>query len=430
MNREELLQQINEWYPGDDFGLSSREVIEGLINSCKASLALPDFQENFRQRTIRAWEAFAAREAELRRMMDEDRTEEMMALCGDILRLAIENASFEIGVGGQRPELILIPEGDRVKLFELDYFRRHAPAEVLEHWDVQIGRQPSTDTALCNDDLTITDEDVRIWVERNEAESVTLTIYSEKLCPILQKDEDRVLWLASILVAKVMGEIPYMRCITCLNMVSTPREEPAMPLGSLPQKLEEMGFDLSIGAEELLESYSGYQMEPDDDPDAIWRADVIAGSSNCVPLIEDYLHNEAYYINNLHTDGAVAGFLFYPVGSFADEDADVSTQKIFDFRNELQNYIEQKAADAVTVTGGATGVRFCYLDFIAWDLRAVLSAAKEFFENSDLTFAGFHVFRQGPDYITLIDRDENGDVEPLANFIDEEEKAEESLRRL
>ena len=42
----------------------------------------------------------------------------------------------------------------------------------------------------------------------------------------------------------------------------------------------------------------------------------------------------------------MAGFLFYPVDGFAGEGADVSAQKIFDFRDELQNYMERKAADA------------------------------------------------------------------------------------
>ena len=39
------LEDALRLYPGDDFGLSSREVIEGLINGSKAGLALPDFQK-------------------------------------------------------------------------------------------------------------------------------------------------------------------------------------------------------------------------------------------------------------------------------------------------------------------------------------------------------------------------------------------------
>lgn len=411
-------------HPGNDSRLTSKEQIQELIDACEAHLALPDFRENFRQRTVSAWDAFAAREAELRRLIDADKIEEVLTDCREILHIAFENIAFEIGVGGKKPELILTPEGDRAKLFELAYFRRHAPAEVLEAWDIRLGHQPMKCFEFCDDDLTLSDEDVRVWVDEYKEGTVALTLYSEKLLPLLRDDEDnkdRVLWLAGTLVEKIVGEIPYMRYIAYLHVKGEPDKEPSVALIELPDKLEELGYDLSVSAEELLEIYSGYEMEPDNDPDAIWRADIIAGSSSCFPLIEDYMQDDVCSIDDLHADGAVAGFLFYPVDSFADENADVSTKKIFDFRDELENYIGQKAADAVTITGGATGTQFCYLDFIAWDLRAVLSAAKEFFENSDLTFAGFHVFCQGPDYVTLIGSDEDGDDEPPANIEDEVE---------
>ena len=47
-----------------------------------------------------------------------------------------------MGFNGEKHELILTPEGDKVKLFELVYFQKHAPKEVLEHWNILVGRQP------------------------------------------------------------------------------------------------------------------------------------------------------------------------------------------------------------------------------------------------------------------------------------------------
>ena len=35
-----------------------------------------------------------------------------------------------------------IRDSDKVKLFELVYFQKHAPKEVLEHWNILVGRQP------------------------------------------------------------------------------------------------------------------------------------------------------------------------------------------------------------------------------------------------------------------------------------------------
>ena len=44
--------------------------------------------------------------------------------------------SFEMGFNGEKYELILTPEGDKVKLFELVYFQKHAPKEMLKHWNI------------------------------------------------------------------------------------------------------------------------------------------------------------------------------------------------------------------------------------------------------------------------------------------------------
>ena len=48
----------------------------------------------------------------------------------------------------------------------------------------------------------------------------------------------------------------------------------------------------------------------------------------------------------------------------------------------------------MTFLGGATGLYYGYLDLIAWDLPAVLDAAREFFAGTDMAWGGFHVFRR------------------------------------
>ena len=67
-------------------------------------------------------------EAELRQMMDEDkdhiRGAEIVAQMEETLNLVFDEISFELGVGGEKHELILTPEGDKVKLFELVYFQK------------------------------------------------------------------------------------------------------------------------------------------------------------------------------------------------------------------------------------------------------------------------------------------------------------------
>ena len=130
-------QAALEARPGDG---DTQEFIEW----CQKGVALPRFSECFRERTEAAWEKFAQQEAQLRQRMDEDkdhqRGDELVAQMEDVLHLAFDDISFEMGFNGQKHELILTPEGDKVKLFELVYFQKHAPKKVLEHWNILAGR--------------------------------------------------------------------------------------------------------------------------------------------------------------------------------------------------------------------------------------------------------------------------------------------------
>ena len=135
--------------PGDD---DTKEFIE----RCKKGISLPQFWECFRERTENWWETFAEMEAELRQMMDEDkdhtRGAELVAQMEETLNLVFDEISFEMGFNGKKHELILTPEGDKVKLFELVYFQKHAPKEVLEHWNILVGRQPLQNIGLRTED--------------------------------------------------------------------------------------------------------------------------------------------------------------------------------------------------------------------------------------------------------------------------------------
>ena len=76
-----------------------------LIDGCKKGISLPQFSECFRERTESTWKDFAQQEAQLRRMMDEDkdhtRGQELVDRVDGILNQAFDDISFEMGVGGE-----------------------------------------------------------------------------------------------------------------------------------------------------------------------------------------------------------------------------------------------------------------------------------------------------------------------------------------
>ena len=387
-----------------------------MIGYCEERIALPQFAECFRELTVNWWETFAEREAELRRMMDEDkehiRGAEIAAQMEEVLHLVFDDISFEMGCNGEKHELILTPEGDKVKLFELVYFRNHAPEEVLEHWNILVGRQPNPNMSLRTDDgWEVSGEDVQIWLEERGENSFALSAYCEKLLPMFREEEGRAWWMLTTLTDQVLGEIPHMRYIDSLDVLEAPGEEPSVPLSELPDKLRELGRDLSTDPEGYLESYLGYKMNPNEDRDADWRLDTIAGSTCCAPLINGYLNADNYQMDNLHADGAVAGFLCYPLCTLQEEEG---SQKIFDFRDSLEEALTAgDGAEALTLTGGATGIYCGYVDFIAWDLPAALDRAETFFKNTHLPWANFHTFRREAATVPLKRPEEDEGMEEL-----------------
>ena len=375
-----------------------------LIDGCKRGISLPQFSECFRERTEDWWETFAEMEAELRQMMDEDkdhtRGAELVAQMQETLNLVFDEISFEMGFNGEKYELILTPEGDKVKLFELVYFQKHAPKEVLEHWNILVGRQPLQNIGLRTEDgWDISGDDVQIWLEEQGENSFALSAYCEKLLPMLQEEEGRVWWMLTTLTDQVLGEISHMWYIDDFNVLEEPNAEQSFLLSQLPDMLKEKGANLSTDPEAYLNSYLGYKMEPNKDPEADWRLDVMVGSTNCVPLINGYLNADNDFMDALHADGAVAGFFCYPLDTLREEEG---TDKIFDFRDKLEEvFTTGDGPEVLTLTGGATGLFCGYVDFIAWDIEAALQMAKEFFEDSEIPWASFHTFRREAGTVNL-----------------------------
>lgn len=388
--------------PGDE---DTQEFIE----DCRRCLAFPRFEKNFRERTEAAWAAFAAIEEELRQIIDTDkmreRGEELMEKCGAALELALSSPAFELGVTGKKYELILSAEGIRARLFPLVYFQNHAPEQVLEHWDILVGRQPSEGFYLRAGEASICAEDVQVWIEQEEHGGLSLTVCCEKLKPLMKENEDRVWWLLYTLLDQVLGEISAIALISRMDITEQPKEEKAVLLSELPQALQDMGCTLWEDAGDYLDnSYIGYEREPEEDPEADWRLDVYTGSSRLPVLINEYMNAQSDTMDDYHRDGIVAGFLCYPLTGFPEKDR---AEEILGFRDALQAAIQENAGrDAAVFLGGAVGLYYGYLDLIAWDLPAVLDAAREFFADTQLDWGGFHVFRRNVRAVCLWEEEE------------------------
>lgn len=429
------LEQEHRALPYFEKALEARpgdEDTEEFIERCRRYASLPVFRSSFRDRTAKAWESFAEAEADLRKALADDTTHEnaheIVERFGKIFEIAFDDVAFEIGVNEHQYEVILSPQGDKVKLFELVYFREHAPASVLENWSILVGRQRAKDAGLRTEDFDISGSDVRVRIEQAGERRIGLKAYCEKLLPVLKNEEGKAYWAVATLIDQILGEIPHMRYVDSLEVLDRPLAEPGMLLADLPAKLEADGFDLDPDPARYLDTALCYQCKPSEDPDADWRLDVMAGSTTCPALINDYLGGETDFTDALLDDGAVAGFFIYPLDGFFGED---QSERIFDFRDRLEEALsEGDGPELATLTGGATGTACGYVDFIAWDMRAFIEKAKAFFDASPVEWANFHVFRRDAGTIALKtphgnDPDDEPEDDPNQKP-DEEERSETS----
>lgn len=400
------LEQEHRALPYFEKALEARpgdEDTEEFIERCRRYASLPVFRSSFRDRTAKAWESFAEAEADLRKALADDTTHEnaheIVERFGKIFEIAFDDVAFEIGVNEHQYEVILSPQGDKVKLFELAYFRDRAPEAVLENWNILVGRQRAKDAGLRTEDFDISGSDVRVRIEQAGERRIGLKAYCEKLLPVLKNEEGKAYWAVATLIDQILGEIPHMRYVDSLEVLDRPLAEPGMLLADLPAKLEADGFDLDPDPARCLDSALCYQCKPSDDPEADWRLDVVAGSTCCAALINDYLGGDTDFSDELLDDGAVAGFFIYPLDGFFGED---QSKRIFDFRDRLEAALaEGDGPEIATLTGGATGTRCGYVDFIAWDMRAFIEKAKAFFDASPVEWANFHVFRRDAGTVAL-----------------------------
>ena len=264
-------------------------------------------------------------EGSLRQMMDEDkdhtRGAEIVAQMEETLNLVFDEISFEMGFNGEKYELILTPEGTRSNCLSWSTSRSTPPKRCWSTGTFWWAVNPSkTSVCVSDDGWDISGEDVQIWLEEQGENSFAISAYCEKLLPMLREAEGRVWWMLTTLTDQVLGEISHMWYIDSFDVLEEPKAEPLFPLSQLPDMLKEKGANLTTDPEVYLDSYLGYEMKPNEDPDADWRLDVMVGSTCCVPLINGYLNADNDFMDDLHADGAVAGFFCYPLDTLREEE--------------------------------------------------------------------------------------------------------------
>ena len=335
--------------------------------------------QSFRLRVHACWEHFLQGEEQLRQLIDQKADSEAIAeRIASLLTPAFNDVSAEVGFNGEKHELILNLDGNWARVFPLIYFQKQAPAKVLEHWNILIGRQSreidrQKEKSLGDYQIQISGnsvciDEIQVWTVW-ENEKANVSIYCEKLAALLPEKESEAYWIAYVMLDYAVGELAEMSYVRELEVLTAPHAEPSMTLAQLPSQFMEQ---LSLTVEELFDPerycarYSAYRMEPNEDADDGLRGDVFTGSSCLISLLNAFWSEDTYIMDTFEQDGVTAGYFCYPLGGFTGDDRGA---QILDFRDNTAMMIENTAgAENFTYIGGATGIHFGYLDFISWDI--------------------------------------------------------------
>lgn len=345
---------------------------------------------SFKERVAKFWDAFSEKESEVRKRIDdkEDR-DALIKFVDDILSIAFHQAFFQLGVNDAgKHELILTPEGDRSKLFQLEYWLKQAPAALLEKWNFYSSKPAMAkgDFSVSMYDTTLSTESITLYYQVDEQrQKINLQV---ECLPLMKLDEHKKYSIFFIYLDQLIGEAYTMEYIGSVDFVMKGKGQTKIGAADLKKlmddTIEAQGW---FKTEHISERCAGYEMTPSKAKDWQLREDVYVAYSSCFPVLNAFYAKSTELFGHFYADGVVYGFLFY-------ESINLPKDKLIAVRTEIEDQILKRAEkeSVARSIGGATGFYFSYIDFIIYDMDAFLVIAKEVLANYVFKEAGFSNF--------------------------------------
>ena len=389
-----------------------------LLNQSYERLSYQYFTDAFSKRVQKAWQQFEKEEALLRTLFDGAR-EQGDALLQKKMTNILDKALYGyvyrtyVEVDQGRPKYVVEIGGkcNKLCLFAIDYFIKHAPVSLLENWEFVAGLSPEKE--LENHGFTLLDkevtlDDIQLVLNTNSGLGMSVEVYSSKFKDLLQAGEDEK-ELESFLNATVemsltlvIGELNAAKLWFRISPI--PLKE-SFSLKELRGKLEDAGFDFVKDVDELLTFKEQSFMVPILAEEDMQPRDDIGWSMSEFPEIDidnKNNFNETDFL--LAANGIGLGFLQYQIPeSWCDEDTVEPTGLYKEEQVLLERIKAVTGDDGIELIGIAQGT-YRYLDFIFWGENASISLmgqTSQFFEGIGVKDVFFHCFNKGTGSIKL-----------------------------
>lgn len=405
------------------------KVIDFFVEVCMRGLSRPTIEKPFRVRADEVWAALEAQATELEEAFDSitDADEVEKRLAAILEPVSASWWRLDVSAEDERIKVEISPNGWRLECFPILEFLRRIPESLADRWTFTAGRARRDDTSFetfMAGNEVLSADDVLIWPEPHEG-MWRLLVYIEDFKGTEERARIECFQAVRALFDRTVGEAARLRRADAITLV------PKAPSGEglTLSEFREFLFEKAPECRRMtLKDYAWlpheYGMRPDTRPGAPLLADVTEGITHCPPLGYLYGQGKSIGMDALGAAGACAGFLFLDVKDDA-EGLEPKKERRIKARKMLEVRLRGLGDGYLDVVGYASGVRYEYLQFIAWDLSAVLECASAAFEElDDVVEAGFHTYLR--DASAFMMKTRNGNPEDLPDEDSGEDEAEGS----
>ncbi len=371
-----------------------------MMDRCRDFLTRPVISPCTRKRIDKCWDVIfegTPKMADLVSRIQHSRTRESEAAAEfstffrEAVMEAINEVHMVVGITGKQPaaEFTMTGNGTLEQMYADFSLVSSMPESLREEWRFELGYKEQISCLEDMPGLKRKAEEIQIWVEDTGRSRVHLYIRGGDFGP----DSDGETLRRAVSFA--LGDAASLLLVEDITAVRKPLPGEPVSLLSLKSTLQNMGYPVPADAAELAEScLLRWEETPDPRREDQLRGDICRYASR-LPGLEQEFRESGRSIGDhpisdrLNVAGASAGFLCFPAGSSLSE-------TMRQAENLSAVLLRAAGRESIQPTGFCAGTRRGYVDFIAWDLETILTAAEICLKRTPLQWCLYHsFFREG-----------------------------------
>lgn len=354
---------------------------------------------SLKHKVLQFWQAFAEEETTIREMIDngvEGKT--ILSFTESILKIAFKDIHFQLGINIEgKYELILSPQGDRIKLIQYHYWLQYAPNALKENWAFYSSKPAfaNTEYKINMFGIALDDKDLILYPRVDSKSSkIELQVYCPKLKDATESQKYSIIYT---FLDQYISELYTIEYISHIHFTQEKLKQNALQINLLKEYIDVIIESKDWAhSENPLDGFIGYKMSQEEKQDWILREDITTGYSSCTSAISAYHFKDKEFFGKYKDEGMVFGFIFY-------ENFDIADAEVAYVRASIEDkIIEQTTNNGIAnCIGGATGSHFSYIDFVIYDYPAFMTIIKDVMSEYMFDEVGFSYFLPGAKPIIL-----------------------------